>query len=52
GHLAHGCVVNTTAELVIGELPQIEFRRPLDSATGYNELSVQPWRSEGDPSAT
>ena len=52
GHLAHGCVVHTTAELVIGELPQIAFRRPLDSATGYNELSVQPWRSEGDPSAT
>jgi predicted DNA-binding protein with PD1-like motif len=46
GHLAPGCVVNTTAELVIGELPEIEFHRPLDSATGYNELSVQPWRSE------
>jgi hypothetical protein len=29
---------------VIGELPDVEFRRPLDAATGYNELSVQPRR--------
>ena len=49
GHLAHGCVVNTTAELVIGEAPDVEFHRPLDSATGYNELSVQPGRPVGDP---
>jgi hypothetical protein len=52
GHLAQGCIVNTTAELVIGELPRVEFRRPLDSATGYHELSVQPRRSEDGPSAT
>ncbi|RAK60108.1 DUF296 domain-containing protein [Phenylobacterium hankyongense] len=52
GHLAPGCIVHTTAELVIGELPEVEFRRPLDPATGYNELSVQPRRSAGDPSAT
>jgi predicted DNA-binding protein with PD1-like motif len=52
GHLTQGCVINTTAELVIAELPQIEFRRPLDPATGYNELSVKPRRSEGDTSAT
>lgn len=42
GHLVPGCIVNTTAELVIGELQQVEFRRPLDPATGYGELSVQP----------
>jgi hypothetical protein len=52
GHLAQGCIVNTTAELVIGELPRVEFRRPLDSAIGYHELSVQPRRSEDGPSAT
>ena len=46
GHLVEGCIVNTTAELVIGELPDVEFRRPADPATGYNELSVQP-RPEG-----
>ncbi|HTE79793.1 MAG TPA: PPC domain-containing DNA-binding protein [Reyranella sp.] len=48
GHLAQGCVVNTTTELVIGEAPQIEFHRALDSATGYKELNVQPRRSEAD----
>ena len=48
GHLAEGCVVNTTAELVIGELPQIAFHRAPDSATGYNELSVESLRSEAD----
>lgn len=48
GHLLEGCTINTTAELVIGELPDVEFRRPLDAATGYNELSVQPRRPEGD----
>ena len=52
GHLVPGCIVSTTAELVIGELQQVEFRRSLDSATGYNELSVQPSRSDGDPSAS
>jgi len=52
GHLVPGCIVNSTAELVIGELPQVEFHRPLDSATGYNKLSVQPRRSGNDRSAT
>ncbi len=42
GHLVDGCIVNTTAELVIGELADVEFRRPLDPATGYHELSIQP----------
>ncbi len=41
GHLVSGRLVNTTAELVIAELPHLEFRRPLDPATGYGELSVQ-----------
>ncbi len=42
GHLVRGCIVNTTAELVIGELLDVEFRRPLDPETGYDELSVEP----------
>jgi predicted DNA-binding protein with PD1-like motif len=49
GHLVEGCVVNTTAELVIGELPQVAFRRVIDPATGYGELSVQPRPPEGAP---
>ena len=51
GHLVQGCIVHTTAELVIGEVPEVEFHRPQDSATGYNELSVQPRRSGSGPSA-
>jgi predicted DNA-binding protein with PD1-like motif len=48
GHVVQGCIVNTTAELVIGELPDVEFHRPRDPATGYNELSVQPRLLETD----
>ena len=50
GHLVQGCIVNTTAELVIGDLPRVEFRRLLDSATGYAELTVLPRPSESDRS--
>jgi len=42
GHLVAGCIVHTTAELVIGELPDHEFRRLPDAATGYSELTVLP----------
>lgn len=42
GHLLPGCIVNTTVELVIGDLPDVDFHRPLDPATGYNELRVRP----------
>ena len=41
GHLMPGCVVHTTAELVIGELEEVTFRRPVDEATGYGELKVE-----------
>lgn len=40
GHLVAGCIVHTTAEVVLGEAVHLEFRRPLDPTTGYNELSV------------
>ncbi len=50
GHLVHGCIVNTTAEVVIGELRDFEFRRSPDPATGYAELSVLPRSAESDPS--
>jgi len=42
GHLVAGCIVHTTAELVIGELQGVEFRRLPDAATGYSELTVSP----------
>jgi predicted DNA-binding protein with PD1-like motif len=38
GHLCVGCIVNTTCELVIGELPGIAFGVEEDLQTGYDEL--------------
>ena len=40
GHLLEGCRVHTTAELVLGHLTDLAFRRPEDAETGYRELSV------------
>lgn len=38
GHLCPGCIVNTTCELVIGELPGIAYGVEEDPETGYDEL--------------
>ena len=38
GHLCTGCIVNTTCELVIGELPGIAYDVEADPETGYDEL--------------
>lgn len=41
GHLMKGCLIYTTAEIVIGVLPQLSFRREPDEATGFRELFIQ-----------
>ena len=41
GHLCPGCIINTTCELVIAELPGIRFRVEEDPETGYDELIFQ-----------
>ena len=41
GHLCPGCIINTTCELVIAELPGIRFGVESDAETGYNELIFQ-----------
>lgn len=38
GHLCPGCIVNTTCELVLGELSQISYGVEQDPETGYDEL--------------
>ena len=38
GHLEEGCVVYTTAEIVLGESNTYTFRRVFDPNTGFNEL--------------
>jgi len=44
GHVARGCIVRTTAEVLIVLLPQWSFTREPDPATGYPELIVHPKR--------
>ena len=38
GHLCPGCIVNTTCEFVLGELPGIVYGVEEDPETGYDEL--------------
>ena len=38
GHLCPGCIINTTCELVLGELPEISYGVEQDEETGYDEL--------------
>ena len=38
GHLSPGCIINTTCELVIAELPGVRFAVEADPETGYDEL--------------
>jgi len=41
GHLCPGCIINTTCELVIGELPGVRIGVEEDAETGYDELIFQ-----------
>jgi predicted DNA-binding protein with PD1-like motif len=41
GHLLDNNVVYTTAEIIILELVDLEFKRELDSTYGYQELVVE-----------
>lgn len=38
GHMVEGCIINTTCELVIGEIPNQEIDVEFDEETGYTEL--------------
>ena len=41
GHLKDGCIVNTTAEVVIKVFDDIKFNREYDKNTGYDELVIK-----------
>ncbi len=41
GHLVEGCLIYTTAELVIGEARGLVFSREQDSETTYQELRIR-----------
>lgn len=42
GHLAYGCRVGTTAEVLLALLPDHDFAREPDAGTGYDELTIRP----------
>jgi len=42
GHVAPGCIVRTTAELLLALLPDWRLGRVPDPSTGYAELTVHP----------
>lgn len=46
GHLLDGCIIYTTAEIVIGTSDEFIFLRTPDEKTGYKELEIQPKISE------
>lgn len=41
GHLTKGSKVYTTAEIVIGILPDVQYLRELDATYGYKELVIK-----------
>ena len=42
GHVAPGCIVRTTAEVLLAVLDDVAFTREPDAATGYAELVIRP----------
>ena len=46
GHVMEGCQIYTTAEIIIGVIPQVSFRREYDPATGYSELTIGAGKSD------
>ena len=40
GHLCEGNIIFTTAEIVLGELPQLVFTKEKDETSGWDELKV------------
>ncbi|MGF1517198.1 MAG: PPC domain-containing DNA-binding protein [Nodosilinea sp.] len=41
GHIMPGCIIRTTAEIAIANLPNVSLRRQSDPQTGYLELVVE-----------
>jgi predicted DNA-binding protein with PD1-like motif len=49
GHLVGGCIVRTTAEIVLAEVGSHDFRREHDAMTGFAELVVRPRAHQSAP---
>lgn len=50
GHVAPGCIVRTTAEILLALLSGFRFAREPDAASGWNELAIHA-SDDGDPAA-
>jgi predicted DNA-binding protein with PD1-like motif len=50
GHVLTGCRVRTTAEILLGRLPEWRLWREHDPASGYRELRVAGRERDVDPS--
>jgi predicted DNA-binding protein with PD1-like motif len=44
GHVGHGCIVRTTAEVLLVLMSEWSFSRERDPVTGYRELVMHPKR--------
>ena len=42
GHVASGCIVRTTAEILLAVLADATFAREPDATTGFAELVIRP----------
>lgn len=42
GHVAQGCIIRTTAEILVALLPDHAFSREDDPASGCKELTIRP----------
>ncbi|HEY9630705.1 MAG TPA: PPC domain-containing DNA-binding protein [Coleofasciculaceae cyanobacterium] len=49
GHVMPGCLIYTTAEIIIGVLPHLRFRRELDPLTTYRELAIDSTEPTDEP---
>lgn len=47
GHVAPGCMVRTTAEVLLTLLPEHRFSREPDADSGFNELVIQHQPDQG-----
>ncbi|AUD07586.1 DUF296 domain-containing protein [Spirosoma pollinicola] len=41
GHLLQGCIIYTTAEILVGVMPELTYSREPDPTFGYHELVIR-----------
>ena len=49
GHLLEGNEIYTTAEIVLGEASELQFKREIDPQTTYKELTIKPRTAKNEP---